>query len=200
MVWHDSAMAGDVYKLEARTITQRTSPTKTFTFHRANNGLLVFPVGATYVPPPPTQSVTISSFVPGGVSSIETFVTQGLGLVLPANWFAGTVTQANRTIGGTDGEIVRDRASSAGNLNLSFANQVTASSRRLATGKDIRATVTVRDGTSYTFSNVHSRTLDPRTTGILLGLNWNNSVAAGALLDNRATILPMTLALSLIDL
>ena len=47
LVWHDAAMAGDRYKLEARVGTQ-IAGAKTFTFSTTGNGLLVVPAGATY--------------------------------------------------------------------------------------------------------------------------------------------------------
>ena len=194
LVWHDSAMAGDVYKLEARTITQRTSPTKTFTFHRANNGLLVFPVGATYVVPP--SSITISSFTSTGGNLLRFNYP---ALVLPADWFAAGVSREDRTLDADDsrGQNLIQRA---GQLRIGFNNNISPTNRRFAAGKSINASVRISDGTTYSFTNAEdSNGFDIRTVGIRSAIQWPNRSDTITLYENRATILPMTITFTLVD-
>ena len=145
LAWHDSAMAGDVYKLEARTITQRTSPTKTFTFHRDNNGLLVFPVGATYAPPP-SFSFSLASFTAPDPQapplSATTTLPTSPAVVLPQSFFQNTLTNAQRQLS--------NFRTTGYTLHLGF-NDTTAT-KTIATGKTLTLEITPTTGSMQTFT------------------------------------------------
>ena len=77
LLWTDTAQAADVYKLEARVVSQLVSDTRDVTFRTATNGLLAFAGG-------------------GGTASVETWAQVGNTAAIPRTKqqiFIGTQTE-----------------------------------------------------------------------------------------------------------
>ena len=197
IVWHDAAMAGDRYKLEARVGTQ-IAGAKTFTFSATGNGLLVVPAGATYTGP--RYIMTVSTY--RSATSQQVFARTHSGgsltaVVLPQSWFANTMTESQRTINNFSAWTQNSWQSVY--FQIETEGTSAPANIQFVSGKTLRATATTSEGTQYVFNTGHRYTLGPNYIQFFNDSTVSSDISAvRGLVDDRAD-LPLNMEFQLVD-